>query len=172
MCLIDLRVAFVDGLTSQNVMPVDGEGLPGKALKKKWCLSLFLKAGRVEMDEGWPGSLFQIYEATDENDLDFAMGFSGRNTYWQRRRRSWSCWHIPWNKGGEIGWLLELQNLESDNSNLEIYSLANRKPMQIRKNGRDVTKRDFSVTTRASVFWTSCRRAKFETDVPARRELQ
>ena len=24
----------MDGLTSQNVMPVDGEGLPGKALKK------------------------------------------------------------------------------------------------------------------------------------------
>ena len=34
-----------------NVMPVDGEGLPGKTLKKRWCLSLFLKAGRVEMDE-------------------------------------------------------------------------------------------------------------------------
>ena len=43
----------MDGLTSQNVMPVDGEGLgiPGKALKKRWCLGLFLKAGRVEMDE-------------------------------------------------------------------------------------------------------------------------
>ena len=38
-------------LTSQNVMPVDGEGLPGKALEKRWCLSLFLEAGRVEMDE-------------------------------------------------------------------------------------------------------------------------
>ena len=33
----------MDGLTSQNVMPVDGE--------KKKCLSFFLKAGRVEMDE-------------------------------------------------------------------------------------------------------------------------
>ena len=41
----------MDGLTSQNVMPVDVEGLPGEALKKRWCLSLFLKAGRVEMDE-------------------------------------------------------------------------------------------------------------------------
>ena len=27
-------VASVDGLTSPNVMPVDGEGLPGMALKK------------------------------------------------------------------------------------------------------------------------------------------
>ena len=30
----------MDGLTSQNVMPVDGEGLLGKALKNRWCLSL------------------------------------------------------------------------------------------------------------------------------------
>ena len=52
MCLT--WVVTVDGLTSQNVMPVDGEGLPGKALKKRWCLSLFLKAGRVEMEERWP----------------------------------------------------------------------------------------------------------------------
>ena len=35
----------MDGLTSQNVMPMDGEGLPGKALKKDGALSLFLKAG-------------------------------------------------------------------------------------------------------------------------------
>ena len=41
----------MDGLTSQNVMPVDGEGLPGKALRERWCLSFFLKAGREEMDE-------------------------------------------------------------------------------------------------------------------------
>ena len=47
----DLSCISVDGLTSQNVMSVDGEGLPRKALKKSWCLSLFLKAGRVEMDD-------------------------------------------------------------------------------------------------------------------------
>ena len=29
-------------------------------------------------------------------------------------------------------------------------------------------KRGFWATTRASVFWTSCKRAKFDTDVPAR----
>ena len=38
MCSI--RVVFLDGLTSQNVMPVDGEGLPGKALKKMVLESL------------------------------------------------------------------------------------------------------------------------------------
>ena len=53
------------------------------------------------------------------------------------------CWYIPWNKGGEIGWLLELENLESYSSNLEIYSVANRKPMQLRENGCDVAKTRF-----------------------------
>ena len=33
-------VAFVDGLTSPNIMSVDGEELPGKAPEKRWCLSL------------------------------------------------------------------------------------------------------------------------------------
>ena len=33
----------------------------------------YLKAGRVEMDERWPGSLFQTLEATEEEDLDFAI---------------------------------------------------------------------------------------------------
>ena len=45
----------------------DGEGLSGEALENRWCLSLSLKAGRVEMDERWHGSLFQLYEAIDEN---------------------------------------------------------------------------------------------------------
>ena len=60
-------------MTSQSKMSVDGEEIPGKALKKRWCLSLFLKAVRVEMDEKWHGNLFQISEATDEKDLDFAI---------------------------------------------------------------------------------------------------
>ena len=55
------------------MMPLDGKRLPGKALEKRFCLSLFLKAGRLEMDERWHGNLFQQYEATDENDLDFAI---------------------------------------------------------------------------------------------------
>ena len=35
----------MDGLTSQNVMPVDGEGLQGKALRKRWLLE-FLPESR------------------------------------------------------------------------------------------------------------------------------
>ena len=49
----------MDELTLRSVMPVDGEGLPGKALVKRWCLSLFLKAVRMGMDERWHGSLLQ-----------------------------------------------------------------------------------------------------------------
>ena len=46
----------------------------GKHLKKDDAFkSLFLKAGRAEMDEKWHGNLFQVSEATDENDLDLAI---------------------------------------------------------------------------------------------------
>ena len=51
--------------------------------------------------------------------------------------------HIAKNKGGKIGWLLELENLESDSGNLEIYSMANRKPMQLREKRRDAEKTRF-----------------------------
>ena len=32
-----------------------------------------LKAGRVGMEDRWFGNAFQIFEATDENDLEAAM---------------------------------------------------------------------------------------------------
>ena len=44
-------ISFVDVVISQNVMSVDGEEIPGKALEKRWCLSLFLKVGRAEMND-------------------------------------------------------------------------------------------------------------------------
>ena len=138
-------VASVDGLTSQNVMPVDGEGFTGKGTQKRWCLILFLKAGRVEMDKNWPVSLFQTLEATDENDLDFAIPvfWLGTHSDKEEDRNDRVGTYRGIRAAIEIGWLLELENLESDSSNLEIYSMANRKPMQIRKNGRDVAKTRF-----------------------------
>ena len=42
-------------------------------LSKKVYLTLFLKAGRADMNERWQDSLFQISEATDENDLGIAI---------------------------------------------------------------------------------------------------
>ena len=41
------------------------------------------------------------------------------------------------------GWLLEMHNLESDSSNLETYSVMNRKPVEISKNRRNVAKARF-----------------------------
>ena len=35
---------------------------------------------------------------------------------------------MPWYKGREIAWLLEMQNLDSDSNILEMFSVANRKP--------------------------------------------
>ena len=87
-------------MSSQSVMSWDGV-----RDKKKWYFSLFLKAGRVEMDGRWHGSLFQISEATDENDLDFAITDFWVGTQIKenlgRRRSKWSFRNIPWNKGGK-----------------------------------------------------------------------
>jgi hypothetical protein len=38
------------------------------------------------------------------------------------------AWAHTVGQGGEIGWLLEMQYPEGDSSNLEIYSVTNRKP--------------------------------------------
>ena len=67
---------------------------------------------------------------------------------------------------------MKLQYFESDSGHFETNSVTDGKPVQIRKNRRDVTEPRFWVTTRASVFCTSCSRARFEVDVPTRRELQ
>ena len=50
---------------------------------------------------------------------------------------------VGWDKGSEIGWLLEMQYLKSDGSNLEIYSVTDRKPVEISKNRRNVAKAKF-----------------------------
>ena len=50
--------------------------------------------------------------------------------------------------------LLKLQHPESNRSNFKANSVANRKPMQIRKNRCDVAEPRFYATTRARVFWT------------------
>ena len=47
----------------------------GRHSEKVVHLSLFLKVERADMDEKWQGSLFQIFEATDDNDLDFPIAF-------------------------------------------------------------------------------------------------
>ena len=90
--------------------------------------------------------------------------------YWQGRGRSqWSRGHIPWDKGSEIGWLLEMQYLESNGSNLEFILWRIGSQWRSARTGVMWQKQGFWETTQASVFWTSCKRAKFERDVKARR---
>ena len=71
-------VMAVGGVVLQRVIRSDGVMPPdvllsGKARKKKWCLRPLLKAGSVGVDERWFGSEFQIFDATDENDLEGAI---------------------------------------------------------------------------------------------------
>ena len=46
-------------------------GNTGEGTQNMWCLSLYLEAGRAEIDERWHGSLFQIYVTSYENDMSF-----------------------------------------------------------------------------------------------------
>ena len=93
-------------------------------------------------------------------------GFAWRNTYWKRRRRSeCSRRNISWDERWKIGWLLKLEHSESTRSNFETNSVANRKPMQIRKDKCDVAEPRFlgdnsskSIleTLNASQIWNGC----------------
>ena len=131
-------------------------------LENWWWMSLFLKAGRAEMAERWHSSLFKISEAMEEKDLDFAMVVFREGTHIDEEE-DWSdqsSWHIPWDKGGEIGWVLKLLNLESDSSNPETILRRTRSQSRLERMGVMQQKWDCWVTTRAIVFWTSCRRAR------------
>ena len=59
-----------------------------------------------------------IFLMSEANGSDLAIAVfreEMHNIYWQGRRRSQlSRGHIPWDNGSEIGWLLEMQYLESD----------------------------------------------------------
>ena len=79
--------------------------------------------------------LFQMHEITDDNDLDFAIAVFRAGT--QIDKEEDHSDRVGTYRGiSKIGWLLELQYLECDSSNLDIYSVTNRKPLQIRKKVR------------------------------------
>ena len=88
------------------------------------------------------------------------------NTYRQNwSRAECSRRHIPWDERCKIGWLLKLEYPESNRSNFEANSVANRKPMRIRKNRCDVAEPRFlcdhsseSILNmlKASQIWNGC----------------
>ena len=93
-------------------------------------------------------------------------GFTWRNAYWERRRRA-ECLrrHISWDERWKIGWLLKLEDSESNRGIFETNSVANRKPMQIRKDRCDVTEPRFLCDNssktildklKASQIWNGC----------------
>ena len=88
-------VIAVGGVVSRSAIRSDGMMPPGvllsgKARKKKWCLRPLLKAGRVGVDERWFGSEFQIFGATDENDLDIGMEVLCKGTHIDMDEENWS----------------------------------------------------------------------------------
>ena len=117
------------------------EAITGKGTSKKLVLEFLPESrhsGNAYINERWPGSLFQTLEATDENeDLDLAISvYSSRNRHsltMKQKDRSDRVGTYRGIRASEIGWLLELENLESYSSNLEIYSVANRKPMHYQR---------------------------------------
>ena len=73
--------------------------------------------------------------------------------------------HISWDERCNIGWLLRLEHSESNRGNFETNSVANRKPMQIRKDRCDVAEPRFLCnnssknipdTLKASQIWNGC----------------
>ena len=61
-----------------------------------------LKTGRVGMEDRWFGNEFQIFEATDENDLEAAVVVSRGGTHIEKdeegRRAECSRRHISWDE--------------------------------------------------------------------------
>ena len=49
----------------------------------------------------------------------------------------------PWDEGCQIGWLLKLEHPVSNRGNFKTNPVANRKPVEIRKNRRDATEPRF-----------------------------
>ena len=127
------------------------------------------------MDDRWLGNEFQIFEATDEKRFGGCDGgFTWGNTYRQNwSRAECSRRYIFWDERCKIGWLLKLEYPESNRSDFKANSVANRKPMQIRKNRCNVGRTEVCcATTRARAFWTCWRRVRFETDVPDQERVE
>ena len=128
----------MDGLTSQNVMPVDGEG---KALKKMVLESLPVL-----------GVYFQILEATYENDLDFAIPVFRLGTHSDKNEEDGND-RVGTNRGIRAArydgcWNCRTLKVIVAILKFILWQTGN----QCKSEKTDVMWPNFSVTTRASVF--------------------
>ena len=97
-------------------------------------------------------------------------GCDGGFTWGNKYRQNWSraeCSrrYIFWDERCQIGWLLKLEYPESNRSDFKANSVANRKPMQIRKNRCNVAEPRFLCNhssegilnmLKASEIWNGC----------------
>ena len=99
------------------------------------------------MDDRGLGNEFQIFEATDEKNLEAAMVVLRGETHIDKTESRAECSHryIFWDERCKIGWLLKLEYPESNRSDFKANSVANRKPMQIGKNRCDVAEPSESI---------------------------
>ena len=85
-------------------------------------------------------------EATDENEFDLAIAVFREGMHIDKEEEDRSD-RVDTYRGTRaaryVGWLLEMQYLGSDGSNLEIYSVTDREPVEISKNRRNVEKARF-----------------------------
>ena len=87
----------------------DDEEILGYALRNRWCLSPFLKAGRAGMDERWPdgvldGVLDGVAHTEHDSNWQVANGGGkrgGSNHDWKQSRLRWKKW-INWKTTTEM----------------------------------------------------------------------
>ena len=112
--------------------------------------------------------------ATDENDLDFAIAdfLVGTHIDTEEEDRSDLVGTYRGIRAARQDGCWNCRTLNAIVATLKSILWRTGSQFKSERMGVMWQKRDFSVTTRASVFCTSWRRARFETDVPARMELQ
>ena len=146
----------------------------GYASRNRWCLRCLLKTGNVKAEEIWVGSLFQTWDAVDEKDFEVAIDvfLNGADMVIEEEDRSdregvylgriWARYKGCW-------WCSTLKAVVAILKLIRWHTGSQCRPA---RTGVMWQYRDFCATTRARVFWTNWRRARFDAEVPARRELQ
>ena len=125
---------------------------------------------RVKTEETWVGSLSQTQDAVDEKDYEVAIDVADmviEEEDWSDRGgvylgRIWPRYKGCW-------WCSTLKAVVAILKSIRWQTGSQRRPA---KTGVMWQYRDFCATTWARVFWTIWRRARFDADMSARRELQ